>query len=161
MKNLIIYLVTIWCFSGCYSRPAAQTTAKVNEAAANNFGKPVTPEGYIPGRTLAQKLVGKDSLAVKVQGVVQSVCQAKGCWMDVKLTDNTPMKVRFRNYGFFVPKDIAGKTVIVQGTAYQETVSVADQQHYLQDAGKSAPEINAIIQPKKEITFIADGVRVE
>ncbi|QMU31472.1 DUF4920 domain-containing protein [Adhaeribacter radiodurans] len=109
---------------------------------------------------LPQFIAGKDSVQVKVSGVVQQVCQVKGCWMDVKLTDNTRMKVRFRNYGFFVPKNLNGKKVVLEGTAHQEVISVADQQHYLKDAGKSAAEIQAIGQPKKEITFVADGVQL-
>ncbi|MDQ4141102.1 MAG: DUF4920 domain-containing protein, partial [Bacteroidota bacterium] len=84
----------------------------------------------------------------------------KGCWMDVKLNNDTRMKVRFRDYGFFVPKNLNGKEVVFEGTAYQEVISVADQQHYLKDAGKSDAEIQAIVKPKKEITFVADGVQL-
>jgi len=81
--------------------------------------------------------------------------------MDVKLADNSVMKVRFKDYGFFVPKDLAGKSVTINGMAYNKSVSVAEQQHYAQDAGKSITEIKAIMQLKQSVTFVADGVVIK
>jgi len=138
----------------------AQTTTTSQVSKTNTFGQTISAAKPIKADQLPQMLAGKDSVNVKVAGVVQEVCQVKGCWMDVKLTDNTRMKVRFRDYGFFVPKNLSGKEVVFEGTAYQEVISVTDQQHYLKDAGKSAAEIKAIVQPKKEITFMADGVQL-
>ena len=159
MKAFVFILAVIIAGGGCQSRPAAPAAARpVTEAS--RFGTPLPAGPALAAAQLPQALAGQDSLTVKVRGEVQAVCQAKGCWMDVKLADNTRMKVRFRDYGFFVPKDLTGKTVEVAGTAYREKVSVADQQHYLQDAGKSAAEIQAVTQPRQEITFVADGVLV-
>jgi hypothetical protein len=100
-------------------------------------------------------------VAATVNGQVLNVCQAKGCWVDVKLADNSVMKVKFKDYAFFLPKDIAGKTVVLNGMAYNQKVSVADQRHYAQDAGKSEKEIKAITQPKQSITFTASGVVIK
>jgi hypothetical protein len=85
----------------------------------------------------------------------------KGCWMKVRTTDGQTMRVTFRDYGFFVPKDIAGKQVVFEGTAQQSTTSVADLKHYAEDAGKSKEEIAKITQPEKAVTFVADGVIVK
>jgi len=125
------------------------------------LGKKFKAENVIPATELPKLLGTQDSVAVKVTGQVQQVCQAKGCWMDVKLADNSVMKVRFKDYGFFVPKDLAGKSVTINGMAYNKSVSVAEQQHYAQDAGKSATEIKAITQPKQSVTFVADGVEIK
>lgn len=122
------------------------------------FGQAFSPSNAIPARDLPRVLGQQDSLAVSVIGQVQQVCQVKGCWMDVRLTDNTVMKVRFQDYGFFVPKNLKGKTVVLNGLAYRQTVSVADQKHYAQDAGKSPAEIRAIKAPRKSITYTASGV---
>ena len=70
------------------------------------------------------------------------------------------MRVRFKEYAFFVPKDIVGKTVVINGWAHRETVPVSDLQHYAQDAGKSAQEVAAITKPEQQYTFEADGVLV-
>jgi Domain of unknown function (DUF4920) len=125
------------------------------------FGQAFSPKKAIAARDLPRVLGNQDSLAVPVIGQVQDVCQAKGCWMDVRLTNNTVMKVRFKDYGFFVPKNLKGKTVVLNGLAYNQTVSVADQKHYAQDAGKPAAEIRAIKTPRKSITYTASGVLVK
>ena len=125
------------------------------------FGQSFNSKNAIPAQALPKLLGLQDSVAVTVTGRVQQVCQAKGCWMDVLLADNSIMKVRFKDYGFFVPKDLAGKTVTINGMAYNKVVSVADQRHYAQDAGKKDAEIKAITQLKRSVTFTADGVMVK
>ncbi|RDC65165.1 DUF4920 domain-containing protein [Adhaeribacter pallidiroseus] len=162
MKPALFLFALLFSASGCLLPATAQITSPVKDKTAQlkQFGRPVSATTVIPAAQLPLVLAGKDSVQAKVAGVVQDVCQVKGCWMDVKLTNDTRMKVRFRDYGFFVPKNLNGKEVVFEGTAYQEVISVADQQHYMKDAGKSPAEIKAIVQPKKEITFVADGVQV-
>lgn len=128
---------------------------------ASYHGKKITADNAIPSTELAEKMTDKKELATKVEGTVESVCQVKGCWMRVKTADNQTMLVRFRDYGFFVPKDIAGKNVVFEGTAETKTTSVAELRHYAEDAGKSKEEIAKITEPVKAITFMADGVIVK
>jgi hypothetical protein len=68
------------------------------------------------------------------------------------------MFVKFKDYGFFMPKDIAGREVIMEGTAYREVVSVDELKHLAKDAGKSEEEIAKITEPKEELQFLAHGV---
>ncbi|WP_019989511.1 DUF4920 domain-containing protein [Rudanella lutea] len=131
-------------------------------ATAQSFhGKKITEDGAIPAPELVAKLGDKSEFNTKVQGTVESVCKMKGCWMKVKTADGQTMRVTFRDYGFFVPKDIVGKQVVFEGTAQQTTTSVADLKHYAEDAGKSKAEIAKITQPEKAVTFVADGVIVK
>ncbi|MFD3001007.1 DUF4920 domain-containing protein [Pontibacter toksunensis] len=133
------------------------TTAAV--ATEKNFGAEVSQAGAIPAAQLSEAVAGKDSLQATVAAEVVESCQAKGCWMDVKLADNSTMKVTFRDYGFFVPvEDLKGRQVVFTGTAKREVISVEDQRHYAKDAGKPEVEIAAIKAPKEELRFIADGV---
>ncbi|WP_128544319.1 DUF4920 domain-containing protein [Larkinella soli] len=125
------------------------------------YGKKITPDNAVPAADLTKKLGSDKEINTKVEGTVESVCQMKGCWMKVKTADNQTMLVRFRDYGFFVPKDIAGKKVIFEGTAQTTTTSVAELRHYAEDAGKSREEIAKITQPEKAVTFVADGVIVK
>ncbi|UFH56884.1 DUF4920 domain-containing protein [Spirosoma sp. KNUC1025] len=124
-------------------------------------GKKITDKGAIPATQLAAKMGEKSEMPAKVEGTVESVCKMKGCWMSVKTGDGKTMRVTFKDYGFFVPKDIVGKTVVVEGTAESSTTPVADLRHYAQDAGKPKEEIEKITQPEKELTFVADGVIVK
>ena len=57
-----------------------------------------------------------------------------------------------------MPKNIADKEVIVQGKAFIAEVSIEEQRHYAEDAGKSEEEIAVIIQVEKTLSFEADGV---
>ncbi len=102
----------------------------------------------------------KDSLQTQMIGEITEVCQAKGCWMKVKLDADNEVFVRFKDYGFFVPKDAAGKTVVMNGAAFFEEMSVDDQKHFAEDEGASEDEIALITAPKKTLRFEADGVLI-
>ncbi|HEY4797831.1 MAG TPA: DUF4920 domain-containing protein, partial [Bacteroidia bacterium] len=107
------------------------------------------------------QLAGKDSAPLKVEGKISAVCQKKGCWMELDLGNNQTMRVAFKDYKFFVPKDASGKTAIVDGMAHNDTLSIEDQKHYAEDAGKSKEEIAQITKPQPEISFEARGVIIK
>lgn len=102
-----------------------------------------------------------DTIDAKMSGRVDEVCQSKGCWMKVDLEDGSQVMVKFKDYGLFMPKDIAGKEVVINGKAYVNKVPVDELQHYAEDAGKSAEEIAAITEPETTFSFEADGVLVK
>ncbi|NJY64273.1 DUF4920 domain-containing protein [Salinimicrobium sp. CDJ15-81-2] len=108
-------------------------------------------EGLTPG----------DTLNVTFKGNVASVCKNKGCWMKVALEDGREVMVKFKDYAFFVPKDIENKEVIMEGKAYVTEISVEDRRHYAEDAGKSAAEVKAINEPEITLSFLADGVKIK
>jgi wobble nucleotide-excising tRNase len=124
----------------------------------DSFGKKIKSKGSINASQLVKN--EPNTQTVKVEGEVESVCQMAGCWMKIKTEDGKTMRVTFKDYGFFVPKDIAGKKVIFEGVASVKTTSVADLKHYAEDAGKTKEEIAKITEPKTELTFLADGVLV-
>ena len=147
MKKIVLGTFLVICTSLAYGQ------------GYNSFGKSIKPKGALSMSSIDTKTEFKGE-KVKVEGVVESVCQAKGCWMQVKKSDGTTMMVKFKDYDFFVPKDIAGKKVIFEGIPSVKTTSVAEQKHYAEDAKKSKEEIDKITQPKTELSFIAEGVLV-
>jgi hypothetical protein len=80
--------------------------------------------------------------------------------MKVDKGNGETLMVKFKNYGFFMPKNIVGQTVVLEGEAVVKEVSVKQLKHYAEDAGKSKEEIEKIKEPKKETQFIAKGVLV-
>ncbi len=164
-RNLLFLLSVCFIF-GCNStqqhstetEPTASETEP--ESKLSYFGAKISADDALPFDQLLQTMHGTDSLAVKVKGKVEDVCQAKGCWMNIVSNEpgQAPMMVRFKDYGFFVPKDIGGKEVIIDGYAFRETTSVDELRHYAEDAGKSKAEIEAINEPKEELKFLASGV---
>jgi Domain of unknown function (DUF4920) len=115
----------------------------------------------IEASQLAHKMADAKVLSARVSGLVEDVCQAKGCWMKVITENGQTIRVTFKDYAFFVPKDIAGKKVIFEGKACKSETSVAELKHYAQDAGKSAEEIAKITKSEYAITFEAEGVIIE
>ncbi len=122
------------------------------------FGDSITQDAAISADQLIAKMNGKDSIEIKLTGTIEDVCQKKGCWMNLSIGNNQSMKVRFKDYAFFMPKDAAGKTVFIEGLAYRDTTSVAELQHYAEDAGQTKEEIAKITEPEINISFEANGV---
>ena len=134
----------------------------IGASAQDSFhGKKIKEKGAVPAAQLATTMADKKEMTAKVEGTVESVCKVKGCWMKVNTADGQTMRVSFKDYGFFVPKDIVGKKVIMQGTASQSLTPVDELRHYAEDAGKSKEEIAKITEPEKALTFVADGVIVK
>jgi hypothetical protein len=140
---------------------ASEFVVAQKEKLTGNFGEPISKKGAISVKKLPQKMEEVESLDIKVKGTITEVCQAKGCWMTIDLGDDELMRVKFKDYGFFVPKDVAGKTAIVQGVVKKEIIGVDELKHLAKDAGKSERAINAIDKPKEELTFVAEGVIIQ
>lgn len=123
------------------------------------FGDKTTADGAIPANELGTKLNGAEPAEVKVTGKVVEVCKAEGCWLRME-TANGPMLIKMKDHAFLVPLSMNGKTIVAQGTATLKETSVEMLRHYAEDAGKSKAEIEAIKEPKKEITMQAKGILV-
>ncbi len=163
MKKLLsLAVAALFIFSCNEASKTTDTKAAANENASGTspqfFGEKITAEGAKPTDSLKAMMGSDSSLNCKLSGKVDAVCQKKGCWMELKNTDGTTMRVTFKDYGFFMPKDCAGKTAIVEGTAKIEVTSVADLQEYAKDDGESKEAIAAIKEPKSELVFEAKGV---
>lgn len=125
------------------------------------YGKAINQTGAINVHALENKLSADSAYTGKIEGKVVEVCKKKGCFIRVQREGNgDPILVRFKDYGFFMPQDIVGKTVVLEGQAKVKEVSVAQLQHFAEDAGKSADEIAKITEPKVDINIVADGVVV-
>jgi hypothetical protein len=70
------------------------------------------------------------------------------------------MRVTFKDYGFFMPLNSAGRSLVLSGIAMNDTTSVETLRHYAEDAGKSKEEIEAITEPEVELVFEATGVYI-
>lgn len=91
-----------------------------------------------------------------IEGEVTAVCQVKGCWMGFT-TENGEIRVTFKDYGFFVPLNIVGKTVLAEGTLEKVTLSLRDSKHLVKDAGGDP---DTVTEPIVEYQMVATGVKV-
>lgn len=163
MKRINIILLFFALIMACKGQNKEQAAEEKQEMAMNyaSFGAEIEATNALSSTEMAKKfemLAVSDTLETKFSATVIEVCKSKGCWMTLKLSDGSETMVKFKDYGFFMPKDIAGKEVIVNGKAFIEAMSVDEQRHYAEDGGESAEAIVAITQPKKTRRFEADGV---
>ena len=136
-------------------------TLQSAQAQTDTYGEELSDAKAVKATNLEKTIDGKDAMKLKLKGEIAEVCQMKGCWMTVATGDGQTIRVTFKDYGFFIPKDAAGKKTVIEGEAKMETVDVATLKHYAEDAGKSAEEIAAITEPETKLTFVATGVEIE
>jgi hypothetical protein len=60
----------------------------------------------------AKQYVGQ---TVRIEGTVKAVCQHKGCWVEVTSPKGTTFTAKSLDESVLLPKDSAGRKVIVQG----------------------------------------------
>lgn len=101
-----------------------------------------------------------DGKELIVSAQVQNVCRQKGCWMSLGEWDDQEIRVRFKDYGFFVPITLVGKNVLVKGKLERKKIDVGMLRHLKEDAGASPEEIAQVTQSAHEYTFTSVGVKV-
>ncbi|MBK9017868.1 MAG: DUF4920 domain-containing protein [Saprospiraceae bacterium] len=136
VKKFFFVAIIAASFMACGGEQPADTTVQTGQP--QTFGEAITTDGAVSMSEMVGKLQGVDSVQVKVKGKVESVCQVKGCWVNLHDEQAGDMFVKFKDYGFFLPKDIAGREVVMEGYAFRETTSVEDLKHYAEDEGTAA-----------------------
>lgn len=154
MKKVLTLLICL-----CFSAIAFAQDDITPAAPGVTYGDKVTADKAIQLADLNTKLAKDSVYKGKITGKVVEVCKKKGCFMALQ-TSGSPIMVRFTDYAFFMPQNIIGKTVVVEGTATVKTIAVERLQHFAMDAGKSKEDVAKITQPKKDIQITADGVLV-
>lgn len=123
-----VVLVALAGVAGCASRPAAPV--------ATYGATPTMGTAPLPlDRALSEENVGK-TLAVK--GRVAEVCKMKGCWM-VLTDDRDTVRITFKDYAFFVPRDLAGQTVVAEGILSRKVLTDEEAEHLAGESSASTP----------------------
>ena len=159
MNKITLLLVVVASFMACMNNKKATVIPNSN-STVQVFGDSVSTFDAISVNDAMEVLKMRDSMFCTISGYVTGVCQVKGCWMMLSQTDkdSTGFFVKFKDYAFFVPKDISGRKVTVKGVAYKQVTPVEELRHYAEDEGKSKLEIDAIVAPQEELKFMAHGV---
>lgn len=156
MKKLFLLAIAATTLSLAQAQPP-----KGPANAGDQYGARINSKGAMDIAKLPAALAKNDSIArTKVIAKVLDVCPKKGCWMKVQVDDNTTAFVKMKDYGFFVPLELIGKTVVLDTEAKLKTTSVDELKHYAEDAKKPQAEIDAITEPKQEIRLLANGILV-
>ena len=159
MKKILCLLLLPALFVSCSQQN--NQAGDESQKSMSFYGDTITEENAKEATQLATLMGDQGKMDVKLTGTISQVCQKKGCWMDMDMGNNQILKVRFKDYAFFVPKDAGGKTAVIEGEAFHDTVSVAELRHYAEDAGKSKEEIEKITEPEISLNFEARGVIIK
>jgi type IV pilus biogenesis protein CpaD/CtpE len=166
MNKFTIFAVLVaLAVAACTDQKNASTERALNDAEtvavdSTMFGESFSIENAKAPQAVLAGLAPQDSLETTLKGTVKEVCKAKGCWMTIDLENGESMRVTFKDYGFFVPKDIAGKEVIFMGQVKYTETDVATLRHYAEDEGKTEAEVLAITSPEQSYNFVATGVKL-
>ncbi len=162
----ILFIASMAFLASCADSTQSTKKVETEDVEEKNIGitkhgDAITEEGAISSAQFFTQFENKDSLEVKLTANIAEVCPKKGCWMKLDMENGKTMRVTFKDYEFFVPKDAAGKTAILQGIAKIDTVDVATLKHYAEDANATQEEIDAIAEPEINYAFEAVGVIIK
>ena len=166
MKNFSIFIVfsAVFLFSCKQEQKEKSPASGSAEMAYHVYGEDFNNQNTLTSAETEKEFKNikpGDTLHIAFSSTVNEVCKEKGCWMQLDLPQEDDVMVKFKDYGFFVPKDIEEKEVVVNGKAYVAEVSVEEQKHYAEDKGQTAEEVAAITQPKRTLSFLANGVLIK
>ena len=123
----------------------------------DDFGAPLTLEGTT---ALTAVLAGAERYAtepVQIHGRLTDVCQRRGCWTVIQ-DRGAQVRVRFKDYGFSIPKDSSGREALAEGVVTIETLSEKEARHYESEARDGDPD--SVAGPQRRVGFMATGLRL-
>ena len=142
--------------------PAVAEPAAPAVAGVGKYGAPLSAAAPLTAQAVLSEPLKWNDKDIKVTGKVSGVCQKKGCWMTLTTGEPEAQSVRisFKDYGFFVPKDCLGKTATVEGHFSVKTISVAEAQHFAEDAAKEGTAARKVTAPEHTLALVATGVEI-
>ena len=155
--NLIIITLTVFLAS-CSSPKASEESI----LGFDYFGDTLDVSSALEiNQVINGMKAGKDSVYATFSAPIISICQKKGCWMELDLGNGENALVRFKDYGFFVPMDATGEIATVEGAMTIDTLDVDWLRHQASDAGKSDSVIASINTYEVSYSVLATGVALE
>ncbi len=137
----------------------AAAPAFAYQDSGKHFGAPFTDAKKVKLADVFEHAEKYADTTVRIEGEVKDVCQTQGCWLVV--TDGTrEMRVSFKGYSFFVPKDSAGKKVMLEGIIQKKTIS-EDHARHIAEESKTKTDPETIKGSQQIITLVATGVQIK
>lgn len=129
---------------------AAEDEGETNEATPpgdHTYGAGVSDSLELtPLTTLAENAEAMAGQTVKTEGEITQVCQRMGCWMEMQAEGVAPVRVPMANHSFFLPRDVGGRQVTVEGILAIRELGDAEREHLESEGAQAtanAIEINA------------------
>ncbi|MBU2525264.1 MAG: DUF4920 domain-containing protein [Bacteroidetes bacterium] len=180
MKKLSILLLVSIFLIACQENSNKNTVTQSEEAVSETtevqplatiegyelygLNQDLTPDASLTVSDFSKNPEALSSNPIKLKIEISEVCQNMGCWVTFPMNGEM-VRVQFRDH-FSIPKNSSGREAIIYGLAKVDTISVADQKHYLADQEKAGKGIDAqayatITSPKITRTFDAEGILIK
>ena len=141
----------------CDGAKNAAAPAKTAEALLTR-GEKLKGAQKVELTALLAKPADLDGKTVQLEGKVRKACEKKGCWMELAPDAKGPgVRVTFKDYGFFVPLDSAGRTAKVEGVVKVAALTDAAAKH-LESEGATIPRGKD--GKPSEVQLVAVGVEL-
>lgn len=111
---------------------------------------------FAPGYLIKNSDIFKGQ-TVATTGTIKQVCQKKGCFFMLSAGGDKNIRVTFKDYKFFIPKDAAGSKVQLKGILKVKELSEDQAKHYAEDAGGDPDEVES---GQKEYNLVASSVKI-
>ena len=128
----------------------------IQDAQSETFG--VKLDHSLPKLSMQDLVTDSPSYLAKpfqVEVRIAKVCQKKGCFF-IAQQDQYTLRVSFRDYGFFIPTDSSGKTVILAGELVQKVISPTQAAHFKADLKTKTDMLKAGVVYE----IVADSVKI-
>lgn len=144
--------------SGATGQKQQELPGDLQDGDAKQFGADFSIEE--DPITLASALENADANSgktIKVSAKLDKVCKKKGCWFTLASDEVAePVRVRMKDYGFFVPRNSDGAAAVVEGTLEKKVIPQAEAQHYADESGVE----KKVEGDQTEYHFIATAVHL-
>jgi len=77
-----------------------------------------------------EKFVGK---VIRIEGTAKAVCQGAGCWVEVSDAKGVTFLAKSLDESVLLPKDSAGRSIVVQGVVTRMAAKPHDHEHEGED----------------------------
>ncbi len=129
-RFLSVLAVALLVLTGCSETTEVQEPAApaVTFASFDVFGSEFDQADSIPVQNVASSPADFLGEPVKVSGTITEVCQGRGCWMTLQVSDAQMVRIVMprdenNNYLFTLDKGMSGRRAIVQGTLDESTLA--------------------------------------
>lgn len=110
---------------------AVPEPTRVLEDGSRLFGSELREDLEVtPLASIVESPERYEGQTVKTEGEIIQVCQAMGCWMELRADAQSPgVRVPMANHSFFLPRDVVGHRATIEGKVELEPLSEERRAH--------------------------------
>lgn len=123
------------------------------------FGAKPDTTAMLPASNIEAFMGKRTRISATIKGKVLKVTRPKGGWFIIDAGMGKKIRAHFKNYKINLPRDLQGRTVIIEGVAAKQFVA-NDRQHYAGDTVIKKKKQRVKANPKQPLSFEIKGLMV-